>query len=266
MIRANILVQELRLSRRSLIIWSVVVLFTITIYLGFFPYMQDPDLLRAMESYPDSIRSAFNLSVATFADVNLYHGGLVMSYVLLLASIYAMMFAGSLIAREPDLGTAEFLYTRPIPRHQVMLSKVFAFVLAILMLWLLTLLASLVVGLAVAGDSLNLQAQLLVHVAGLLASLAAGGIAFAVAPRLHQLQSTTSFGVALGLGLFLVNSLSNMTDTLAPLGYATIYHYAGLEQAASGEPFTIGLAVLAAIFFSGTGLGLWLHGRRDFTG
>jgi len=265
MFRANIFRQELILSRRGLITWTCVVVAVIAIYLGFFPYMQDPAMVAAMEAYPEAVMSALNMSTAMFSNVNSYHGGLVMLYATLLGSIYAFMLAGGLIARDSDLGTAEFLYTRPVTRSQVMVAKVLVFLVAMVILWVVAFVASAVVGLAVAPDDFDLWAQVGVHLAALLATLAAGGSAFAVGPYVNQLQQTTTLGVGVGMGFFLLDALSNLSDRLGGLKYVSVYHYAGLERAASGDLFVGGLLLLFGVFVVGCGLGFVGMSRKEFS-
>lgn len=260
----NVWRRELRLNRRGMLIWMVVVASVILVYLGFFPYMLDPNMVAAVEAYPEAIREMLSLSGAMLQDVNLYHGGLVMTYVVLLATIYATMLAGGLLAREADLGTAEFLYTRPVTRTRIMLGKVLAFTAIVIGLWAAGFLVSLAVGMAVARATFDVGRQALVHLAGLAASLAAGGIGFAVSPFLNRTQATTSLGVGLGMAFFLLNGLSRMTARLSCLKYLTVFHYADLAGAAAGKPSWEGMLVLLAVFGVATGLGFAFLNRKDF--
>ncbi|MEW5783803.1 MAG: ABC transporter permease subunit [Bacillota bacterium] len=262
----NIIRKELRLNRRSFLIWAGVVLLIIAIYLPFFPYMQDPEFAKLLEGYPDTIKDAFNITGSLFQDINLYYAGMVMQYALLLALIYTAMLAGRLISREADLNTAEFLFTRPLTRSRIMASKTALFLLLNLLLWALLYGASLAVGSATAPGDFDPSGQLLVHLAGFLASLAVGGIAFAAAPFINTVQGTTSLGVGLGFGFFIIDALSKLTEKLAFLKYINLYHYAALEDAVAGEPFLAGMAVLLLLFLLGTGLGFRFLNRKEFTG
>ncbi len=266
MYRQNVLRRELRLSRRSLLVWSIITVLVVAVYLGFFPYMKDPDLIKALEAYPEALRSAFNLSPALLGDVNQYHGGLVMVYVLLMLSIYAFALAGGLVARDADLGTAEFLYVKPVTRSQLLTAKVLAFVGLMLGLWVFAYAVSTLVGHLVAPGEYDLGTQFGVHLAGFVASLAMGGIAFAASPYINRMQGTTSLGVGLGLGFFMVDAVSKMTQRLDVLKYLSLQYYAALGDAAAGRPWIGGLLVLAALFMIGTGLGYYGLNRKEFTG
>lgn len=257
--------RELRLNRRSLYTWTAVTVLVVVVYLPFFPYMQDPEFARLLETYPEAIRDAFNLTGAIFADINFYHAGLTMPYLLALAGIYAAMTAGRLISRESDLGTAEFIFTRPVTRSRVLAAKIGAFLVLNLALWGAICGAAVITGLVVDPGAFTVTRQLAVHLSGFLAALAAGGIALAAASFIDQVQGTATLGIALGLGFFIVDATSRLTERLAFLKYLNTFYYAGLEAAAAGKPFLAGLAVLAAVFIAGTGLSFVFLKRKQFT-
>jgi len=131
---------------------------------------------------------------------------------------------------------------------------------------MLLYMAALVLAAAVDPGAFNTTRQLWVHLAGLLATLAAGGIAFAAAPLINQVSAATTLGVALGFGFFLVDALSKTTEKLHFLRYFTVYYYAGFEDAAAGKPFYPGMLFLLLVFLLGTALGFLLLHRKEYTG
>lgn len=265
MFSGNIAITEIRLNKRSLIIWTSILVIVILTYLGSFTFMKEMNVGEMIEGYPDLFTTGLGMSPEMFDDVNWYHGGLVMLYSLLLASIYAMMLAGSMISRESDLGTVEFLYTRPLTRTTVMLSKVVAFVVMMLLLWVVAYIVSAVLGRVwVAPGEFDLRAQLLVHLKGFLACLAAGGLAFALAPLSNRVQGTTSIAIGLGFAFFIFNSLAGLYEQLRFLKYVSIQYYANLTGTATGELFIPGLIALPLIFVAGVASGVILLNRKDF--
>jgi len=265
MFNLNISLTEIRLNKRSLLIWTIVVVIVILIYLSSYTFMEEMNVVEMIEGYPEIFTTGLGMGPEMFGDVNAYHGGLVMLYGLLLASIYAMMLAGGMVTRDPDIGTVEFLYTRPLTRTAVMLSKVLSFLLMMIFLWVVAYLVSAALGWGwVAPDEFDLRAQFMVHLMGLLACLAAGGVAFALAPLFNRVQGTTSVAIGLGFAFFIFNSLGNMFEQLGFLKYNSIHYYADLTGAASGEAFITGLIVLPVVFVVGVAIGILLLNRKDF--
>jgi len=261
----NIIITEISLNQRSLLIWAAVLILVILIYLGSFGFMEEIDFVEMIEGFPEPLVSGLGMSPEIFGDVNQYHGGLVMLYGLLLASIYAMMLAGGMISREVDLGTVEFIYTRPVTRTAIVISKALSFVVLITILWIAAYLVSVAIGIFwVAPGVFDPNAQFTAHLAGYLASLAAGGIAFALAPLFDRIQGTTSLAIALGFAFFILNGLAQMYGQLEFFNYLSIHYYADMAGAAAGEPFVAGMAVLPAVFIAGVVVSAILLNRREF--
>lgn len=266
MFNGNISTTEISLNRRGLLTWTLIVIAVILLYLGSFVFMEDLGMVEMVEDYPDAFTAGLGMTPEMFADVNLYHGGLVLLYVLLLASIYSMMLAGGMITRDVDLGTVEFLYTRPVSRPVILVSKASSFLVLITLLWIATYLVSIAVGgFWVAPAIFDIYTQFAAHLMGYLACLAAGGIAFALAPLLDRTQASTSLAIGLGFGFFLLNSLASMYGQLDFLKYLSLHYYADLSGAAAGEPFITGMVVLPAVFVAGVAVGAALIRKKDFT-
>ncbi len=266
MLNGNICSTEISLNRRSLFIWTFVVVIVILVYLSSFIFMEEIEVVEMIEGYPDMLTTGLGMSPEMFGDVNLYHGGLVLLYGLLLASIYAMMLAGSLVTRDVDIGTVEFLYTRPLSRQIILFSKALSFLVMITLLWITIYLVSVALGaLWVAPENFDIYNQFLAHLMGYLACLAAGGLAFGFSPLLNRVQSSTSLAIGLGFAFFFLNTIASMYEQLEFLKYLSIHYYADLSGAASGEPYITGMIVLPVVFFVGVGLGSFLLNRKDFT-
>jgi len=266
MFNGNIVTAEFSLNQRSLLIWVFIIIIVIVVYLGSFSFMEDVGIVEMMEGYPEIFITGLGMTPEMFADVNLYHGGLVLLYVLLLASIYAMMLAGVMVTRDVDLGTVEFLYTRPVTRSVIFLSKTLSFLVIMTLLWIAIYLASTAIGsFWVAPGEFDISAQFTAHLIGYMACLATGGIALAVAPLFNRTQSATSLAIGLGLAFFLLNSLSAMYEQLYFLKYLSIHYYADMGGAAVKDPFELGMIVLPAIFVVGVAIGSLLIRRKDFT-
>jgi len=266
MFSLNIIFTEMRLNKRSLLIWTSILAIVIFVYLSTYTFMEEMNVVEMIEGYPDIFTTGLGMGPETFGDVNVYHGGLVMLYGLLLASIYAMMLAGSMVSRDSDLGTVEFLYTRPLTRTTILLSKAISFLVMMLFLWVIAYFFSAAIGrIWVAPDEFDLGAQLLAHLMGFLACLAAGGVAFTIAPLINRVQGTTSVAIGIGFAFFILNSLGNMYDPLQFMKYLSINHYADLTGASSGQVPITGLIILPLIFLVGVAMGTVLLNRKDFT-
>lgn len=266
MINYNIVYTEIGLHQRGLAFWTAIICFFTLLYLGSFSYMAELDITVMLEEYPPLLTTGLGMTPELFSDVNLYHGGLVMLYNLFVAVIYAMILAGTMLVRDWDLGTVEFLYTRPVTRLTILLSKGLAFLVLVALQWIIIYLVGVALGLLwVAPGQFNVAVQFYVHLAGFLASLAAGGLAFALAPLFERMATATGAAVALGMLFFMINGLASLYEKLAFLRYLGVYHYASLTGAAAGEPNTAGLLLLAVYFLAGLALAAHSLNNKEFS-
>lgn len=265
MVNSNTFSTEINLNRRGLVAWSLAVSALIVVYLGSYSFIVSLGVVELLEFLPEAITTALGLGPETFRDVNTFHGSQVLLYVLLPASIYAMRLASSLVTRDIDLGTVEFLYTRPLMRRTIFLSKAVAFLVMMTLLWIVAYLVSSAVGvLWVAPGEFDLFNQFTAHLKGYLACLAAGGIAFSFSPFLDRVQSSRTLALILGLAFFVLNSLSKVFNQLDFLKFFSIYYYADTGGAASGDLFIAGAVVCAVLFAAGSLTGAFLMDRKDF--
>ncbi len=265
MLEWNICRAEIRMNLRSFIIWTAIMLAVVFVYLGAYAWLEDLALDELIEGYPDIFTVGLDMTPEAFMDVNRYWGTMLGFLGFLIGSIYAMMLAGGLISRDPDLGTVEFLYTRPVKRSRIMMSRVTVFFLMMTALWIIIYIASITVGLLwAAPEELDPVVQGWLHLAGYLAALAAGGIAFAAAPFFDRVQGTTSLAIGLGMAFLVFNMVSKLADPLLFLRYLSLHYYADMGGAAAGEPFTGGLFTLVGIFVAGTLAGVHLLNRKEF--
>jgi ABC-2 type transport system permease protein len=262
----NVIRKELRLGRRFFLIWGGVIIFILALYMPFFPYMQSPDYSKIFEGLPEEFLEAFNIRNIVFQDINYYYATLIMQYLLMLSAIFSATMAGRLISRESDLNTAEFLFTRPLTRINIMASKVAVFMMVNVLLWILLYALAVALGHATDPGEIDLKGQFFVHLSGFVAILAVGGIAFAAAPFINTVQGSTSLGIGLGLGFFLIDAMSKLTEKLSFLKYFNIYFYASFEDAVIGELYLSGLLLLLFVFILGTALGFFFLHRKEFTG
>lgn len=128
--------KELRLSRRFLMIWMGLIL-----TLGGFAYfeylsLQDSlaELAGLMDTFPKILMIMFGVGDELTSPLGWY--GCIYFWVAILSYSYAVYLGVSCVTKEMALGTAEYLFTKPVSRKQIVTAKTFAcifnlFVLAV---------------------------------------------------------------------------------------------------------------------------------------
>ncbi|OYD56814.1 ABC transporter [Fictibacillus aquaticus] len=123
----NMILRELKASRRSLIFWMAGILAMVAGGMSKYGSIQDSgqsmnDMMAAM---PKSLQALFGIGSVDLSTVLGYYV-VVFAYVLLMAAIHAGLLGANVIAKEERDKTAEFLMSKPVSRMQVLKSKLAA--------------------------------------------------------------------------------------------------------------------------------------------
>lgn len=125
---------ELRLSKKILLIWMAFVLllcgFAYIEYLS----LQDSlgELVAMMDTFPKILMIMFGIGEDLTSALGWY--GCMYFWVAILAYSYAVYLGVTCITKEKEQGTAEYLFTKPVSRSQIVISKVIACVLNLFVL------------------------------------------------------------------------------------------------------------------------------------
>ncbi len=208
----TLLRQQARAEGVSLLIWSLslgaITFYSITLWKSLMNSGAMGEVLKMLETLPPAMQALIGsgTSLITLNGwVSTYAFG---QWILIPFLIYTGLFAASIISREMDRRTMEFLLSLPTSRSQVLLSR-----------W--------------GGMALSLGVMLLVHLLGVVAGVAANGETIAFGPYLLAELNLWLLLLALGT-LFLLISLfvddyGRAVGITLGAGFALYFAQIGLE-------------------------------------
>jgi len=263
-----IMLRELKANLRSLLIWSLAIgalnFFVISVYPSFAKDMARMEDL--MQAYPESFKKAFGLDRLSLTDPVGFFATESYFFIVLFGSIFAVILSSSLLAKEEDEKTAEFLLAKPVTRNQVLNGKVLSFVILLLAFNLLIGIITLA-GYGLFVDMEYSRSALLnLLVAPVLAHLAFAGLAFLMALLIAGKRSVYSAGIGLVLVLYFFNVLASLAERVEFLRYLSPFYYIDAPEIIHGG----GIALVNAIILLGVaavalGMAYLLYNRRDIT-
>jgi len=122
----NIIFRELKANFKSLLIWSAIVLFFVSVgFSKFSAYEGNPELLAILDSVPPVILEAFNFNAFNLTTITGFFG-VMMSYFALILSISAVMWGTDVITKEERDKTVEFALSLPVTRGRLITGKALA--------------------------------------------------------------------------------------------------------------------------------------------
>lgn len=134
----NIFLRELRANRKSLIIWSViVVLFSVVGFSKFSAFYGNPELLSVLDSMPPVMLEALSMNAFNLTTVTGFYGIMIVYFGLIL-TIAAAMWGSDIITKEERDKTVEFALTLPVTRSRLITAKATATLVNCVILLLVT--------------------------------------------------------------------------------------------------------------------------------
>lgn len=262
----NLLWQELRARKWSILIWGVALSFFPVVYVGLYPSFAE-QMADFSELLDLPIYQA--LGVANMATFEQYISSTVFNLVPVIVAVYAISAGTATLAGEEEDGRLEMIVALPIPRWQIVTVKAIAVGLS-----LLGIMAIAAAGAALTVLAIQDQVDTTVTPWRVFANLLAAWpleLAFAMI-ALFLGTVTPTRRIAAGLGAvvvaasFLGNNLAGLVSSLESIRGLFLFHYYdatadGLINGQSWGDMAILLAV-ALVFF---GLAVFFFGRRDIT-
>lgn len=123
----NIFWIEMKAYTKSLIFWSIGILFLIASSMGKYAGLSSTgqSMSDLMEGMPKSLQAIMGIGTLDLSKASGYYG-VIFIYLVLMGTIHATMLGANIIAKEERDKTAEFLFVKPVSRNKVILSKFMA--------------------------------------------------------------------------------------------------------------------------------------------
>ena len=117
--------RELRRNWKSFLIWALLLVGLNGLTMAFYPTVakESEQFTKILEQMPQGLRAAFNLDQLNIGDILGYFGTRAYMLVTLFGSIYVMLLAAGIIAKEEGERAIEFLLAKPVTRNTVVTAK-----------------------------------------------------------------------------------------------------------------------------------------------
>lgn len=233
----NLYLKELKRSRKTALIWALVLAALLLFIMSFFPIIMESmqQLQMLMATMPQGMMSAMGVDVQAFSSPLGFYATYYGLHIMILFTAFTATFAGTILSKEEREGTADFLLTRPITRIEVVGSKMAAFLTIYLSLFVVLLLVTLLgQTLFLKGVNLFIRPFWLLNFYGLLLTLSFGGLGFLLSLFPKRAASPTGLLVGIVLGTYILSALSRISPDTEWIGWASPFHYADFNVLSPG--------------------------------
>jgi ABC-2 type transport system permease protein len=253
-----VLRRGVRDNRRALLSWGAPLSLMSALMAAVWPSIEG-SMDTLMESYPDNLKDAFNITAIT--NVESYIDAEMLSFIVPLAVAFlAVRIVARMLSGAEERGFLDVVLTVPVSRRTLVggaLAVAAVVTAAVLVLMtVVTWLAGVLVG---ADPSLVVLGRGMANVWPLAMFFA--GLAVLACGRLHTGGSVTALVSGTLVGLYVVDLVGKLADPVEPLRAVSPFKYYGSAIQDGIDPLAaIGLLVVAALL---TVAGTLLFERRD---
>jgi len=263
----NIFFRELKGNFKSLLIWCLAQFFII--YAGMLKYQgfssSGVDINKLLEGFPKGLMAVFGVGSIDISTVAGFYAVFFL-YFMLLAGVHAIMFGAVVVSKEERDHSADFLFSKPVKRYQVITPKLLVGVVNILIFNLVTFAASvLFIAQYNNGDGLVDKVALTMVALFILQLffLALGAMLGAVLKTTKLATSVSAFFV---LATFFLSVTVDLYDNLGFLKYLTPFKYfEGRVLMLDGTISLSSVGILLVLTFILTSLSYIVFNQRDLT-
>lgn len=258
----KILLQALKMQRRSLLFWTIGLLLLMALYMALYPSIKDSaaELNAYIDKLPEALRSAFIEEGLDYASPLGYVSSEIYSQMLPILFLFFSIGAGAAaVAGEEERGTLDVVLSTPIRRSRFLIEK-FASLLAGLIFLCLVVIFSIYIASGFVDISVTLGQ--LTSATFMLFLLAANFGSFATfigslsGSRGLAIGLTTAFAVL----AFFLNTFSGVVSQFEKIkDFSPFYHYSNTNALVNGINWpsallliwiTIGLVTLSIAAFA----------------
>ncbi|MGB7604791.1 MAG: ABC transporter permease subunit [Lutisporaceae bacterium] len=247
----NIVLRELRANLKSLIIWSLSMVFLI--YAGMIKYSgfeaAGQGVNELLNQMPEMVKNIIGMNGLDLTSISGFYG-IFYLYFMLLAGVHAVMLGAVIISKEERDKTADFLFVKPILRVKAITAKFIAALINIVVLNLVTLTSSIFfVGMFNKGEAINDQIVRLIFSLFILQLifLTLGAVIAAIT---RNTKKATSIATMLLLSTFTLSVAIDINNKIDYLSFLTPFKYfkaAQVMREGSIEPIYLLLSIIIIV-------------------
>ncbi len=244
--------REFKVNLKNFIIWLMILILMFLVVYLIYPFMFTEDTIKeledAMKMFPPELLKAFNMEMSDITTAYGWFKSEGFTYVLLIIGMYSSFLGGTILLKEENNKTIEYLDSLPIKRNTIVTNKIIVGIsLIILMIVLLGVFNY--ISLLILGDFPHKECILL-SLTPIFIGLPLFSINLFISTFLHKTKGIIGLSLGMVFIFYVLNILSEISDKVEFLKYFSIYTLADIRNVIANcefNPVMIGITLLITI-------------------
>lgn len=244
----NIFFREMKANRKSLILWSLGIVFLIGVGMLKFQGLSTSQkaMNEVLASMPKAVQSIMGTGTFDLSKASGFYGILFL-YLVLMAAIHAAMFGANIISKEERDKTSEFLYVKPKSRNEIITFKLLAALANIFIFNIVTFVMSIAMISAV-GKGENITGGMATLMVGMfILQLMFLSIGTGIAALSKNPKTSGSISTGILFAAFILSIMIDINDKLEPLKYLTPFKYFEAKNLMYDKQFDSVFVILSVV-------------------
>lgn len=224
--------REFKVNLKSFLIWLVILVLMFAFVYLIYPYIINDESMKNMDelmkTLPPEILKAFNMDMSSISTAYGWFKSEGFMYILLITGFYSSMLGGTILLKEENDKTIEYLNGLPIKRNRIVSNKIIVGISYILLLILLLGVFNYI-SLLISGEFDHKQ-FLLLSLTPIFVALPLFSINLFISTFLHNTKLTVGLSFGLVFIFYLLNMLSELSKNVEFLKYFSIYTLADVRN------------------------------------
>jgi len=260
----NIYWQEMKMSVRSMIAWTLGMLLTLLFFMFMFTAIsQDVAIInQIITKFPPEVVRALGLNSLDLSTVLGFYGYVYM-FILLVAAVYALKSGISALSEEIRAKTADFLLSKPVTRTTIVTAKIMSVLTLIMLQIIIYISGALIITQIVANQYFDKSTFLLINLSLFVVELFFVGLGLLLSVIMKRIKAVLPMALGIVFGFWILQML-NQSLADQTLAYLTPFAYFDIAKIIeTGTYETVYLFSDAVLIAAFTVLAYIIYQRKD---
>ncbi len=258
---------EFKTNFKSLLLWTISVSFLYIVVFIIYPSLMsesNASLMRDMlATMPQEMLKMFNMDILSLEKVSgwFYTEGFVL--LVIIGSIYASILGSTILTKEEDEKTIEYLYSKPISKNKIITNKILVCFFNIFVFNLIIMIVN-IVGLYFSND-LELVKFMTISFYQILSFFPIFAISLFISTYFKRTKKTLMMGLAFAIVQYFIKIISDLSSKVEFIKYFSVFSLSSFREYITTNTFSYGsivISCLITILF--LGLTYYNYNRKEF--
>lgn len=259
--------REFKINLKSLILWTIITLAIFTLVYLIYPSLINEEskqiLDQLMNTMSKEMLASFNMDIVGIESAYGWFKTEGYTIMVLLGSIYSALLGGTILLKEENDKTIEFLYSKPVSRNNIVTKKIFCGIINILIFTLILTLGNLLMLSSING--FNLKEFLMISILPILLYYMMFFIMLFISTFMRKTRKTMIIGIGFVFIEYFMQIIGNMGSSVKLIKNVSLFEFISSRNIILNNSTDIKYIVLGITIIIVTTIGTYIkYNKKEF--